>query len=388
VSATAGNAQATVSFTAPASNGGSAITGYIVTSNPAGGMDSNAGTTALSHTISGLAIGTAYTFTVKAINSVGMSAASTASNSVTPIDTQAPTVPMGLSLTNISGSRINLTWTPSTDNVGVTQYKVYRGGSLVTTLGALTSYSDTGLAAGTTYSYTVLACDAAGNCSAQSAAATATTTPATTTTSTNATTTTTANTTTTTLAPATLDLNMGWNLLGNSSTGSLDVAGSFGDATKVSTVWKWIANSTKWAFYAPSLIGQALVDYASGKGYDVLATITGGEGFWVNAKQATSVALPTGNPVTIAAQSPTLIKGWNLSSIGETATPKQFCDAQTTGVTTLWAWDSTNSAWYFYAPSLDTSGSLSSYITSKGYLDFTTAGKSLGQGVGFWVNRP
>jgi hypothetical protein len=100
------------------------------------------------------------------------------------------------------------------------------------------------------------------------------------------------------------------------------------------------------------------------------------------------VALPTGNPVTIATLSPTLIKGWNLSSIGETATPKQFCDAQSTGVTTLWAWDATNSAWYFYAPSLDATSTLSSYITGKGYLDFTTAGKTLGQGVGFWINKP
>src|SRR5450631_4192728 len=82
--ATAGNAQATVTFTAPASNGGSAITGYTVTSSPAGGVDSNAGTTGLSHVITGLTNGTAYTFTLKATNAIGTGVASAASNSVTP----------------------------------------------------------------------------------------------------------------------------------------------------------------------------------------------------------------------------------------------------------------------------------------------------------------
>jgi hypothetical protein len=194
-----------------------------------------------------------------------------------------------------------------------------------------------------------------------------------------------------------MNLNTGWNLLGNSSTGSLDVAGSFGDATKVSTVWKWIANSTKWAFYAPSLVGQSLIDYAAGKGYDVLATIAGGEGFWVNAKTTSTTALPAGTAIA-SASFQAMPSGWNLIAVGDNKTPSEFNIALSatppavgvvpTNLTTLWAWDSTNSAWYFYAPSLDASSSLSSYITGKGYLDFTTAGKTLGPGVGFWVNRP
>jgi hypothetical protein len=82
--ATAGNVSATVALTAPAT-GGSAITGYTVTSIPAGGTDTNAGTTGLSHTITGLTNGTPYTFTAKATNAVGTAAAaSPASNSVTP----------------------------------------------------------------------------------------------------------------------------------------------------------------------------------------------------------------------------------------------------------------------------------------------------------------
>src|SRR5512135_1361867 len=81
VSAVGGNAQATVSFTAPASNGGSAILLYTVTSSP-GGLTATG--TASPITITGLTNGTAYTFTVTASNAVGAGPASTPSNVVTP----------------------------------------------------------------------------------------------------------------------------------------------------------------------------------------------------------------------------------------------------------------------------------------------------------------
>jgi hypothetical protein len=80
--ATAGNAQATVSFTAPASTGGSAITGYTVTSTPGGFTASGA---ASPLTVTGLSNGTSYTFTVLATNALGNSEASEASVAVTPI---------------------------------------------------------------------------------------------------------------------------------------------------------------------------------------------------------------------------------------------------------------------------------------------------------------
>ena len=90
-------------------------------------------------------------------------------------DTQAPTTPSGLTAVTISTTEINLAWTASTDNVAVTTYKIYRGGSPIATLGNVTGYADKTLSASTEYRFSVAACDAAGNCSAQSAAVTATT---------------------------------------------------------------------------------------------------------------------------------------------------------------------------------------------------------------------
>jgi chitodextrinase len=74
-------------------------------------------------------------------------------------------VPAGLSATAISSSQINLSWTASTDNVGVAGYRVFRNGNQIATV-TTTSYSNTGLAASTAYTYTVSAFDAAGNVSA------------------------------------------------------------------------------------------------------------------------------------------------------------------------------------------------------------------------------
>ena len=91
------------------------------------------------------------------------------------VDTTAPTVPTSLTATAVSTSQINLSWTASTDNIGVTGYKVYRNGSLIATTTPATSYQDTGLNPNTPYSYTVSAYDAAGNNSAQSTSKSATT---------------------------------------------------------------------------------------------------------------------------------------------------------------------------------------------------------------------
>ena len=86
--ATLGNAQATVPFTAPSSDGGSAITSYTATSSPGGitGTLSQSGSGSI--TVTGLTNATAYTFTVTATNAIGTSLASAASNSVIPASEQ------------------------------------------------------------------------------------------------------------------------------------------------------------------------------------------------------------------------------------------------------------------------------------------------------------
>ena len=84
-------------------------------------------------------------------------------------DTQPPTTPTGLTATSVTASAVALSWTASTDNVGVAGYTVYRNGTAVgTTGGTSTAYTDSTVAPATSYSYTVDAFDGAGNHSAQS----------------------------------------------------------------------------------------------------------------------------------------------------------------------------------------------------------------------------
>ncbi len=101
-SAVAGNASATITFSAPP-DGGSPITGYTVVANPPGGVDLNAGTTSNPHVVTGLTNGTAYTFTVAATNSVGTGAMSPPSNSVTPDPGLAPIL-TGAALRRVHGT--------------------------------------------------------------------------------------------------------------------------------------------------------------------------------------------------------------------------------------------------------------------------------------------
>ncbi|MFJ6213093.1 cellulase family glycosylhydrolase [Streptomyces sp. NPDC092296] len=89
-------------------------------------------------------------------------------------DTTAPTAPTNVTSPSKTANSVSLSWTASTDNVGVTGYQIFRNGTQVGT-STTTSYTDSGLTASTAYSYTVKARDAAGNVSAASAALSVTT---------------------------------------------------------------------------------------------------------------------------------------------------------------------------------------------------------------------
>ena len=131
----------------------------------------------------GLTASTSYSYRVRATDAAGnLSAYSNIASATTPAqDTQPPTAPSNLTATSISSNQINLAWTASTDNVGVTGYRVERcSGAGCTTFAQIgtptsTTFSDTGLTASTSYSYRVRATDAAGNLSAYSNTASATT---------------------------------------------------------------------------------------------------------------------------------------------------------------------------------------------------------------------
>lgn len=141
---------------------------------------------ALSATVPNLTAGTTYYFAVTAYNAAGESGYSNEASAAIPKpDSQAPTAPTNPAAFSNGTTAINLNWTASTDNVGVSGYRVERcqgaGCTNFAQAGAPTgtSYSDTGLTAGTSYSYRVRASDAAGNLSGYSAVATASTTAAT-----------------------------------------------------------------------------------------------------------------------------------------------------------------------------------------------------------------
>src|SRR5207247_1158067 len=126
-----------------------------------------------SYADTGLSVGT-YSYTVAARDAAGNISANSTSASITIADTTPPTTPSGLTAAAAGSTGANLSWSASTDNVGVTGYIVRRNGVQVATP-VTTSYADTRLSAGATYSYAVAARDAAGNMSPDSTSVSVTT---------------------------------------------------------------------------------------------------------------------------------------------------------------------------------------------------------------------
>lgn len=136
-----------------------------------------------STTVTGLTANTAYSFTVKARDAAGNISAASSPLSVTTSaaagDTTAPSTPTGLASPSKTSTSVSLSWTASTDNVGVTGYEVFVNGSATAaTTVTTTSATVSGLAASTAYSFTVKAKDAAGNRSAASSPLSVTTSAA------------------------------------------------------------------------------------------------------------------------------------------------------------------------------------------------------------------
>ncbi len=136
------------------------------------GTVSQGTTAATTLDLTGLTLGAAYTFKVRARDAAGNWSAQSAALAVTTTnDTAPPTVPTGLAATAPTLNSLTLVWNASTDDVAVTAYEVFRNGASLGTT-AVPSFNLTGLALNTVYSMTVRARDAAGNWSAQSAALT------------------------------------------------------------------------------------------------------------------------------------------------------------------------------------------------------------------------
>jgi chitodextrinase len=123
-------------------------------------------TTSTSYTVTGLKAGTTYTISVQAKDAAGNKSGKSNTSATTlkedSVDTQAPTTPTNLKDTTKTANSITLTWTASTDNVGVVGYDIYVGDSVVGTTTS-TSYTVSGLKASTSYNIYVQAKDAAGN---------------------------------------------------------------------------------------------------------------------------------------------------------------------------------------------------------------------------------
>jgi chitinase len=161
-----------LSWGASTDSGGSGLAGYNIYRN--GSSTPTAQTTGTTFTDTGLTANTAYTYAVRARDGAGnlsnpSNQISVATNANTS-DTTPPTTPGTLSSPSRTSSSISLSWGASTDTggSGLAGYNIYRNGSstpTAQTTGSSTTYTDSGLNANTTYTYTVRARDGAGNLS-------------------------------------------------------------------------------------------------------------------------------------------------------------------------------------------------------------------------------
>ena len=173
LAATGGNAQVTLNWQAPSSDGGSPITNYKIYRGLVPGGESLLTTVGnvLTYTDAAVTNGIPYYYQVTAVNSPGEGAKSneaSATPSAPPPPPSPPSAPSNLAAT-AGNAQVILTWQPPASDGGsaITNYRVYRGATsggeaLLSTLGVVTSYTDTSVTNGLTYYYQVTATNGAG----------------------------------------------------------------------------------------------------------------------------------------------------------------------------------------------------------------------------------
>ena len=200
LTATAGNGRVTLSWTAPAADGGAGISGYLIYRGTSPGGESRvpvngAPVQATSYTATGLANGTDYYFAAAAVNDAGLQGNNSAEASAIPVSATAstsasssatasssapgaPGAPTGLTAT-AGDAQVSLSWTAPASGGSPARYDVYEGTTPGFSLGtpvsstASPSATVTGLVNGTTYYFVVIAVDASGKLSAASSEASA-----------------------------------------------------------------------------------------------------------------------------------------------------------------------------------------------------------------------
>jgi HD domain/Fibronectin type III domain len=182
---TAGDASVALHWSAPSTDGGSAVTGYVVTPYVGTTPEATQSFTTTDGTVTGLVNGTTYTFTVAATNAAGTGAASGRSATLTPITTTLPPPqpPTNLAAAGscqllVIGPEISLDWTASA-TTSVVSYVVLRSTNgttysrIVTVSATTTSYVDTSVTIGSVYWYEVEAVAPGGSATSGSVSATA-----------------------------------------------------------------------------------------------------------------------------------------------------------------------------------------------------------------------
>src|SRR2546426_6096373 len=326
-----GPTQVNLSWTASTDNVG--VTGYLVQRCSGSGCTNFAqvaslpgNTTAYNDT--SVSPSTTYTYQIVAADAANNpSLPSNPASATTPADTQAPTAPSNLAAAVVSNTQINLSWTASTDNVGVTNYLIQRStapgcsnfAQVGSTGSSATTYSDTSASPSTSYTYQVIATDAANNPSLPSNISTAITTgpPA-------------APSSLTATAASAIQINLSWTNNAINQTGfKVERSPDNITFTQIGT-----AGASVTTYSDPSLAPKTLYYYR------VRATNGSGDSGYTNVSSATTLADTTppsapSNLTATAASSTQINLSWTASTDNVTVTGYKIQRCQGASCTTF-----------------------------------------------------